>query len=285
MASTAADIIGIAEGITKVDSSSIGLAGLESSALLKIIDKANREYFNKELLGGGENKLLQSEAGGDLIDETALAEDITSSTTDFDVDDASDFPSSGALAIWDNGLDTVEYTSKSSNNLTGVTGIGASHEDGDVVSKLYALPTNFASFRSTDMSPEGVTVNGRPLLYVDGEPYAGRYSVYNNGTTKYLVFPQGTSGEYRVTYNRKPTDLTGGGTLDVPVDDEDFVIYRLVEYIYMILGFADKVPYARQKADKTMLDALKRRNVGKRLRLGRQVEINSDFVDVSRLFP
>lgn len=285
MSSTAGTIIGIAEGITKISSSSIGLSGLSTDSLLQIIDKAVREFFNKQLLSGGENKLLQAEYGTDLVAETALAEDITSSTTDFDVDSASNFPSSGAFVIFDNGMDIGEYTGKSSNNLTGVSGLGYSHETDDIVAKIYPLPSNFGSFRSTERAKDGVLLDNVSQTYVEGEPYPGQFTMYDNGTTKYLIFPQGSSGKLHVTYNKKVTTIDEAtDTIEVPVDDEDFVVYRLVEHIYRVLGLLDKVADARSMASSSLISSLKRRNVGKRLRLGRSVRINSEYIPTN-LFP
>lgn len=273
MASSAETIIGYAENIAKIDRTSIGLSGLEETMLLNVLNKANREYFNKFLLGGGEPKeSFKLETGGTLIADTALAEDITTATTDFDVDSATSYPSSGALIVWDNNdPDYVAYTGKSSNNLTGVTGIGYSHEDNDAVSALYALPTNFASFRSTDDSPDGVSVNGVPFTFVTGVPIGGQFATYDNGTTKYLHFPRGLTGDYAVKYNQGATSITLTSTsVDVPVDDEDFLVYRLAEYIFRVLGTDPmKMQEARGTANKILLDALKRRNVGKRPKHGR----------------
>lgn len=273
LASTASTIISYIEGIAKFDSQSIGIPGLEQTILLAVIDKANREYYNKFLIGGGEARSDRSaETGGTIIAGTELAEGVTSATTDFDVDSSSAFVSSGALAIWDNlDPDFCEFTANAANNFSGVTGIDYNHETNDAVTQLYALPSNFESFRSDADSAAGVKVDGIAYHYTTGVPVSNEFAVYDNGTTKYLFFPRDLTGDYSVRYNKGATTISStSSTIDVPVADEDFVIYRGVEHAYRVLNIdPNKVQEARNIADRTMLSALKRRNVGKRLRPGR----------------
>lgn len=279
MASTASQIITDAEGITKIDTSSIGLAGLESTMLLRIIDKANREYYNKFQIGGGEPKSDRTaETGGTIYADTTLDGAVTSVSTTVVLDSVTGYATSGVGVIWDNTEpDFIEYTGISTLTLTGVTGIGYSHEDADAFSVLYALPSNFESFRSTNDSPDGVFVNGVPYTFVTGIPTGNHFSIYDNGTTKYIFFPRGMTGDYSIRYNKGATSITATGTtIDVPTEDEDFVIFRVVEHIYRVLNVDyNKVIEARQLADKSILNALKRRNVGKRLKTGRSWGVRS----------
>lgn len=285
MATAASQIITDAEAITKIDSSSIGLAGLEQAMLLRVIDKANREYYNKFTIGGGEpHSSRTAETGGDLAADTTLNGAVTSASTSIILDSVTGYATSGAGIIWkDSQPDFVEYAGISTLTLTGATGIGYDHDDEEAFSVLYALPSNFESFRSADDSPDGVTVNGVPYTFVSGIPTGNNFSVYDNGTTKYLIFPKGLSGTYSCRYNKGATSISvPASTLDVPVDDEDFVIYRVVEHIYRILNVdPNKVVEARQIANKCVLDALKRRNVGKRLKTGRQWKMSSYLSEYS----
>lgn len=271
--SLASAIITDCEAITKIDTSSIGLAGLESTMLLRIIDKANREYYNKFQTGGGEPRSDRTaETGGTIYADTTLNGAVTSASTSVILDSVTGYATSGAGVIWDNTEpDFIEYTGITTLTLTGVTGIGYSHEDEDAFTVLYALPSNFESFRSTDDSPDGVFVNGVPYTFVSGIPTGNHFSIYDNGTTKYIFFPRGMTGDYSIRYNKGATSIaTAATTIDVPVEDEDFVIYRVVEHMYRVLNVdPNKVVEARQIANKCVLDALKRRNVGKRLKTGR----------------
>lgn len=272
--STANTIIGYAESITSIDRTTIGIPGCEETFLLNVVDKANREYYNRFIQGGGEPRSDRTaETGGTIAASTTLNGAITSASTSIILDSVTGGASSGAGAVWDDSEpDFIEYTAISTLTLTGVTGIGYDHEDADAFSFLYALPSNFESFRSAADSPDGVAVDGIPYRYTSGVPVGNQFGVYDNGTTKYLFFPRGQIGEYSVKYNKGATSISAAGTsVDVPISDEDFIVYRLVEHISNVIYGAGSVQGqdARQKADKIMLDALKRRNVGKRLRTGR----------------
>ena len=272
--STAGTLIGYAEAITSIDRSTIGIPGAEETFLLNVVDKANREYYSKFSQGGGEPRADRTaETGGTLAATTTLNGAITSASVSIILDSVTGFASSGAGVVWDdNTPDFIEYTAISTLTLTGVTGIGYSHEDADAFSVLHALPANFESFRSASDSPDGVEVNGIPYRFTSGIPVGNEFGVYDNGTTKYLFFPRETSGDYSVRYNKGATSITATSTsVDVPIADEDFIVYRLVEHISNVIFGAGSAQgqTARQQADKIMLDALKRRNVGKRLRSGR----------------
>ena len=278
--STAGTLITYAENITSIDRTTIGIPGAEETMLLNVVDKANREYYTKFLLGGGEPRSDRTaETGGTLAASTTLDGAITSASVSIVLDSVTSFASSGAGAVWnDEEPDFIEYTAISTLTLTGVTGIGYSHADGDSFSVLYALPANFESFRSAADSPDGVTVDGIPYRYTSGIPLSNQFGVYDNGTTKYLVFHKDQTGDYRVSYNTGATSISATGTsVDVPVSDEDFIVYRLVEHIYSVIygAASPQGQDARQKADKIMLDALKRRNIGKRLRSGRPWGVRS----------
>ena len=280
MASTVNTIIGLASKIASIDPSTIGIPGVEETMLISVTDKANREYYNKFMLGGGEPRSDRTaETGGTLAASTTLNGAVTSASTTITLDSVTSYPTSGAGAVWDNvSPDFIEYAGISTLTLTGVTGIGFNHESADAFSIGYVLPSNFESFRSASDSPDGVEVNGVPYRFTTGVPSGNQFSVYDNGTNKFLFFSKDASGDWSMRYNKGATSLTvTGTTVDVPVEDEEFIVYRLVEHIANIvygLGSAQG-QVARQMANKVMLDALKRRNVGKRLRSGRSWGVNS----------
>lgn len=277
--STVATIIGYAEKVTSIDSSTIGIPGAEQAMLINIVDKANREYYNRFLRGIGEPKAdMVAETGGTIVASTTLDGAVTSASTSIILDSVTGYATSGAGVIWDNASpDIVEYTGISTLTLTGVTGIGYNHEDADEFSVLYALPANFGSFRSTQDSPDGVEVDGVQYRFVTGTPYGNQFAEYNNGTTRYLFFPLGVTGDYSVRYNKKAATITATtDSIDVPVDDEDFIVYRVAEHIYDVVYGAGSTQsqFAHAQANRILLDALKRRNVGKRLKTGRSWGVN-----------
>lgn len=269
MPSLCSTIINSASSILKIDTSTTSHPAVQSSELLRVLNLANLEWLRSFRRGGGEPPTpLMREAGYTLIASTALAADITTSSTSITVDSSSGASSSGAFVIYDDGPDIGEFTGNSSNTLSGVTGLGYAHEDGDEVSFLYALPSNFADFRSSADSPYGVTVSGVPYIYTTGEPPPGHFSLYDNGTTKYLWFPRDLTGEATVSYNKSGTTLDDlADTVDVPADYDNFLVYRLVEHGFRALG-ADpsRAIEAKQVADRVLMEAHMEKNIGKKVR-------------------
>lgn len=264
-------IIGYATNILKIDADTIGVPGLENTQLLSFADQANREYHNAHLKAGGElPSMMARETGGTLVSATTLASSQASNATTAVLTDGTNFDSSGAFAVYGSGTaDIEENLGKTTNTLTGVTGVGFAHDEGDVVAKLYSLPSSFGSLRQVEDAGDGVVVNGVQYYYTSGIPIGNQVSIYNNGTSKWLWFPQGASGDYLVHYNKTTEsldDLTD--VIDIPVDDEYFMVWRIIEMGREVMGDDPaRIQQARQRADSILLDALKRRNIGKLARV------------------
>ena len=279
--STAAQIITFAQNHLGFDSDTVDIPGLQKSQLLEILNQAVLSYHNAFTENGGEpSSILQAETGYTLVSNTDLDGAITSASTTINLTDASNFGSSGAIAVFDNNdIDFVEFTGKSSNQLTGVTGVNYSHEDEDAVALLYALPSNFESFRSTHDNKEGVKVDGTAYRYTTGVPRAFEFAIYDNGTTKYLVFPQSVTGDCHVYYNKSTTTIDETtDTVDIPVQDQWYAVWALVSAAAFDLGEdASKSQYADSQMDLIINKAMKRKNIGKRPRLGRSIHSNNIY--------
>jgi hypothetical protein len=277
MASTAGTIITRIENKVGFDRSLIGIAGLEETELLCVIDRANREYLEAFGMAGGEfPKIKKREKGYSLVSTTNLAEDITTATTDFDVDDGDDLETSGALILWDgDSPDFVEYTGKSGDNVTGVTGIDWSHDDDEQVQKLYALPPDFHSPRGSDDNPDGMWVENVPYRYISGIPRGNEYAIYETSTAKYLWFPISLTGNALLYYNAVGTTIDDTADIvDVPETWEDFLVYRGVEHVQEVMGTDSSA--SREKANLKLRQALRARNYGKFVKIGHRVPINAD---------
>lgn len=252
--------------ILGVDSSTISQPGLQSTQMLAMLNDANMEWSRTFKRSGGEPPVvLERETGFDLVADTALAEAVTTDETAWDIDDDDDLDAAGAVVIWDDDMaDIVEYTSVAANILSGVSGAGFAHEDGDGVQKLYALPSNFASFRSQSGFGDGVQVNGVAYWYTTGTPSGNTFTYYDNGTTKYLWLPRGVTGSAAVSYNKATTTIDDtADTVDVPPEYQFFLVYRLVEHGWRVLGDLNAALEAQQKANTILLEAQKERNVRK----------------------
>jgi hypothetical protein len=266
LASTALDR---AERICIFDRSTVGVPGLESTQLLSVLNEAVKEYFASFEKAGEPPTLLKKEYGYTLIEDTALDGDLASGAVSTVCEDTSELGSSGAIAIWDNNR--PDYVEFSANNLTTTlttTQVSFAHEDGDIVSLLYALPATFDSFRSEEGFEDGVSVDGDPYFFTSGNPEGWKFALYDNGTTKYLHFPQGLTGDVFVRYNGIPTVVDGeSDTIDIPTKDEAYGVWKVVEYAAPILEKADLYQIARANALRILGDAHIRRNIGKRPRL------------------
>lgn len=249
------------------DRSDIGIPGLEEAQLLEVCNQAVIEYHERYREGGGEpSSILMKEHGDTLVAVSTIGEDITSATTDFDVADSSSFDSSGIVAVWKNDEpDYIAYTGNAANNLTGVTGIGYSHSSGETISQVYALPSDFEDFRSETDSPDGVKVDGVPFTQNSASPRGNHFFLYDDGTTKYLSFPRGLTGDLTVSYNATATVVNDvNDTIDIPTKDLWFAVWRIAEYAAPIIGKFDHRTIAQNQAETVIRRALVNRNIGKR---------------------
>ena len=263
----ASTILDRAENTLIFERSTIGISGLESSNLLTVLNTAVKDYFMSFEKSGEPPSTIAKETGFALVADTALAADTAKGATSYTVDDSSDLGSSGALAIWDN--DRPDYTEFTGNDLstaiTGATGLDFPHEEDDTVSLLYALPTGYDSMRSTIGFEDGVSVDGNPYFFTTGNPTRNNYAIYDNGTTKYLHFPQGVTGDVFVKYNGLPTVVDAEtDTVDIPTKDEDYAMWRVVEYAAPMLERMDMYQIAQRQIFDILHSAHVRRNIGKR---------------------
>ena len=224
---------------------------------------------------GGENPIAdQLETGFDLVAETTLNETsgITDADTSITVDDANDYDSAnGAVIIWDDNIpDFLSYTTWTSGTKTfsGVTGIAFDHEDEDRLAKLYKLPTNFGSFRESPLYGDGVRLNGVPMRYIDTVPPDGYFSLYDNGTNKFLVLPRGLTGSASVLFNKSSATIDStDDTVSVPDRFKFFLIFHCLAYAYQGRENAvDKFQFAQAESEKILMRALQNRSTGKKIR-------------------
>ena len=119
MAPLTSTIIGLVRDMVRAESDS-DVPVIADSFLIKAVSDANLEWLRAFRKSGGNTDIVMTrDTGYNLIDDTDLAEDTTTATTDFDVDDSSDFESSGALVIWDQNMpDVIYYTGNTSNNFS-----------------------------------------------------------------------------------------------------------------------------------------------------------------------
>ena len=251
------------------DGGTTDVPALQESFMLTLLSNANLEWINQFRLGGGNAPLsFLRETGFDLITDTALAEATTTATTDFDVDLSTSFPASGAGIIWDDDMpDIFNYTGNAANNLTGVTGLAFAHEDGDEVQALYPLPSSFYKFRSSTSHGDGVQLDGIPLSFMSGIPEKGYFSLYDDGTNKYLWLPE-DSGSASVLFDKAGATIDDiADTTDVPDESIFFLVWRIVQNASIPSEGQPTSLYATAKneANEILFKALRNRNISKRI--------------------
>lgn len=266
----ASTILDRAERTLDFDRTAVGVPGLESTNLLWVLDSAVRDYFISFEKSGEPSSILRKETGYTLVSDTALNGSLASGATSIVGDSFASFGSSGAIAIWDNNR--PDYVEFGANNLTTtlstVTGVSFAHEDNAVVSLLYALPSNFDGFRSEEGYEDGVSVDGVPYFFTSGNPVGNKFAIYDNGTTKYLHFRAGLTGDVFVRYNAAPTEVTAEtSTVDIPDKDVDYGVWAVVKYAAPKLDRTDMFQIADNEMKQILHSAHIRRNVGKRPRL------------------
>lgn len=274
---TAETIIGLYRSLIRSESGS-DVPVIQDDFALKAVSDANLEYARAFRKGGGTQPISFSREGGfNLVSDTALneASGITSSDTDFTVDSSDDFDATnGAGVIWtDSMADVFLYTTNTvaTETFSGVTNLAFSHDDNDVVQKLYKLTslTSFGKLRKAEGYGDGIKVNGVPYYFQEGPPESGRFSIYDDGTNKFLWLPRGLSGRVSVLFDKASATIDSlDDTVDVPEEFQFFLAWRLVEFgCFGRDQDAGLAAYAKAKGDEILLDALKAKEIGQRIRV------------------
>ena len=277
--------IDLARTLMKTESGS-DVPAVADAFLIQAVADIDKDLLRSYRKSGGNTPVERAlEDGFTIPDETAIndSDGITTSDVTITVDSTTsgeDYESSGAAVIWDSDMpDIFFYTGTSATSFTGVTGLAFSHDDNDVIQPLLALPSNFGQFRRSEEYGDGVQLNGTPLFAMEGPPNPGTFSIRDDGTTKYLWLPRGSTGKVSVWFDKDSNTIDSTDDLLSLPDDWIFVYaWRLIELGVFGRGDVELMATAQRKGDAKKLDLLKDRNIGRRLRV-RQDETagNSDY--------
>lgn len=236
---TASSIIDLARNLLREDSGS-DVPVIGDTFLLTAISDGNLKWARRFRSGGVAPIVFQRETGFDLVADTQLNEPggITTSDNEIIVDNSDNFDTTnGAFVIWDDNLpDLISYTTNTvaTETFTGVTNIGFAHEDNDVVQKLYKLPTNFGQFREAPGYGDGVRLNGSGLRFTGGPPDPGFFSMYDDGTNKFLWLPRGASNSASIWYDKNSTTIDStDDTVDLPEEAQMFLVWHALSLCYV----------------------------------------------------
>lgn len=264
MSVTAETIIGHIRTLVREDSGS-DLPVLQDAFLLAAISDGNLKWASHFQTDGAAPIVFQRETGFDLVAETAINDSngTTTASTSITVD-AQVFPdSAGVAVVWDDSIpDVFSYTSQSSTLFSGVTGLSFAHEDDDAIAPLYKLPSNFGDFREAQGYGDGVRVNGVPLYYKEGAPLPGYFSMYDDGTSKYLWLPRQMTGTASVWYDKASTTIDStDDTVDVPETYMFFLVWHAIAFCYTGREQdLNKMAFAQAQSEKILQKALQNRN-------------------------
>ncbi len=267
---TAAVIIGLARNLLRSESTS-DVPVIQDSFMLQALSDANIKWARS--FGGGsgvEPIFFQRDFGIDLVADTTLAANCATTDVTLTLTTSASFPTASSLVVWDDAMpDVIQYTGNNlTTTLSGVTNIGFAHETGDRVQLLYALPSNFGSFRASSIYGDGVMVNGIPYYFMGGVPTPGYFSMIDDGTTKYLWLAPGMSGSCSVLYNKSSSTIASlSDVVDVPIDFQFFLVWHLVAFGFMGREQDMNAMKSAQEQSRMILqEALQNRNIGKKIR-------------------
>ncbi len=281
----ASDIIGLARNLLRSESTS-DVPVIQDTFMLSALSDGNLKWARAFRQSGEEPIVFQREFGIDLVPDTTLAAPAATTDITLTLTTSASYSVSGTVVVWDDNMpDIIPYTG---NNLTGilsgVTGIGFAHETGDGVQCLYALPSDFGTFRQSVTYGDGVVVNGVPLFYMGGPPLPGFFSLYDDGTTKFLWLSRGITGSASVLYDKSTTDITSvDDIVDVPLEYKFFLVFHLVSFGVMGREQDVNTMVAMQNQSNMVLkQALQDRNIGnKKVRTRPFGAISKDYTTIN----
>lgn len=278
---SAETVITLARGLMREDAGS-DVPSLTETVMLQSCAAADREALRAYRKGAGNTPVaLALEFGPTLASDTQVNNSSGVLTTDvtLTVDSTSGFDAAGAAVLWTKTMpDVFFYTSLTSTVFSGVTGIGSPHGDNDKVQALYALPSNFGGFRQAEGYGDGVQLNGDGLTYMDGNPTQGHFSMRDDGTTKYLWLPVGSSGDVSVLFDKDSNTIDSMDDLvSLPEDWLHFYAWRTIAISLFGRGDYSIIPIADENARKEKLDLLMDRKIGRAVRVRQYGGLRNDW--------
>jgi len=193
------------------------ITGSEAVSIDLVEDTINAVYFDVFNDPTMKQSARENDASFNVAPDTTINNDsgVSAGATELDLTDATNFQDSGKVILHG---DIATYTGKSSNQLTGVTGVDLAHEDGETVRQMYLL---------TDLASD---IDGEQIQYmeIDGIPqvpmgyenlisklqyFPNAYAIYKG----YLILSRasvstgGQTSKALMTYTQTVTKLTDSG--------------------------------------------------------------------------
>jgi hypothetical protein len=244
--------------------SSLGnVEAINTDALIRELDRINRQFIRAAHTKHDNKGWSWMEEVYDFQTKnaTALAEDVAVGETEIDVDDGTDFSSTGGkfYVLTSKGkVKFITYTTKASDTITCTAStVNITLDDGNYAELLYDLPSDFAKEKDLIIN----TGPGYEYQKYRGVLPSGRnYTVYNGS----ILLPKNI-GEQDCTlvYDKKARNLnTGDGEEDqllemnIPTDFIRYATESLNAYIFMKRKRREDAQISLQLAEQTLIDAL-----------------------------
>jgi hypothetical protein len=189
--------------------------GSEAVPMDLVEDKINAVYaevFNDQ---GIKPSAREADISFALSDDTTLDGAVAVGATSIVLRDATNWKTSGKVLLQG---DIITYTGKTTNTLTGVTGVNVTHQDGETARQMYSLATLASDIQAEQI--QYIDINGIPQTYMGWENivngidfFPNSYSVFEG----YLLFSRnGTSSgssasKVFMAYTQSLTPLSADG--------------------------------------------------------------------------
>lgn len=274
--SSAGTILGHVWTILRTYGGGTDIPALQQEFLFTLLTQAVYEYERAFRRSGSEPIVFMKQTGFTLVADTQINQaSVTTDDVSFVVDSSNDFElTDGAGVIWDESMSNVfNYTTNTiaTETFSGVTNISFDHDEDDIVQRLYKLPTNFKTFRPANEYGDGVQVSGVPYYFMEGPPNTGFFSLYDDGTNKFLWLPRGVTGKAAVLYEKTSTVIDStDDIIDVPPSHEFFLAWRMIQVASIPKEGAQPTQLytvARSEGNKILKDILRDKDVGKYVRV------------------
>ena len=218
------------------------VAGSEAVSIDLVEDTINTVYFEVFTDPSMKQSAREADISFAVAPDTTLNGAVAVSATSVILTDATNFPSSGRAFLQD---DIISYTGKSSNTLTGVTGVNVAHDSGENVRAMYLLTTLASDIDVEQIQAlyvNGITQTpiGYENLLSNLNYFPNSYAIYDG----YLIFSRssvstgGSSSKALMTYTQVVTALSASGDKPTLIPNS-FRIPLLVYGSAMKLAAAD----------------------------------------------
>lgn len=233
--------------------------------MLRRLHDANEEFVNYPysvgILGW---TFMEAENIISTIANTTLNGAVSSGATSFTLTSGTDFDDPGGTGIAafyiinaDDIIDYGTYLDRSGTSITSVAGIQMAHLTAEEIHKVYQLPTDFGKIRQVFLE------NDVEYFYFDDNKrqlpperhFMLKYFTNSTYSRSFIVFKEDIGAQtFKIYYLKKATTIDEiTDTIDAPDGaGRRFIIERMKEYVWNVLGEENDAVIASQRATRAI---------------------------------